>query len=102
MKTIQLGSSDLHVTPICLGTMTFGEQVDAPRRLLSEDERHGTTVQPPAVQDGEIHDAAVLGEGQWQVVLRRCEAIALSRSHGEGLRWQDWAMVIVPARGPKR
>ena len=27
MKTIQLGQSDLHVTPICLGTMTFGEQV---------------------------------------------------------------------------
>jgi len=28
MKNIQLGQSDLHVTPICLGTMTFGEQVD--------------------------------------------------------------------------
>jgi aryl-alcohol dehydrogenase-like predicted oxidoreductase len=28
MKTIQLGTSALHVTPICLGTMTFGEQVD--------------------------------------------------------------------------
>ncbi len=28
MKHIQLGQSDLHVTPICLGTMTFGEQVD--------------------------------------------------------------------------
>jgi aryl-alcohol dehydrogenase-like predicted oxidoreductase len=27
MNTVQLGSSDLHVTPICLGTMTFGEQV---------------------------------------------------------------------------
>ncbi len=27
MKHIQLGSSDLQVTPICLGTMTFGEQV---------------------------------------------------------------------------
>ena len=27
MKTIQLGRSDLQVTPICLGTMTFGEQV---------------------------------------------------------------------------
>ncbi|SEQ31942.1 aldo/keto reductase [Giesbergeria anulus] len=27
MDTIQLGQSDLHVTPICLGTMTFGEQV---------------------------------------------------------------------------
>ncbi|MES2424413.1 MAG: aldo/keto reductase [Pseudomonadota bacterium] len=27
MKTITLGTSDLHVTPICLGTMTLGEQV---------------------------------------------------------------------------
>jgi len=27
MNKIQLGHSDLHVTPICLGTMTFGEQV---------------------------------------------------------------------------
>jgi aryl-alcohol dehydrogenase-like predicted oxidoreductase len=30
MKTLQLGHSDLHVTPICLGTMTFGEQVAEP------------------------------------------------------------------------
>ncbi len=28
MHTTRLGQSDLHVTPICLGTMTFGEQVD--------------------------------------------------------------------------
>jgi aryl-alcohol dehydrogenase-like predicted oxidoreductase len=28
MNTVQLGQSGLHVTPICLGTMTFGEQVD--------------------------------------------------------------------------
>lgn len=28
MNKIQLGSSDLQVTPVCLGTMTFGEQVD--------------------------------------------------------------------------
>ena len=28
MNTVRLGQSDLHVTPICLGTMTFGEQVD--------------------------------------------------------------------------
>ncbi len=28
MKQIQLGSSNLNVSPICLGTMTFGEQVD--------------------------------------------------------------------------
>jgi len=30
MKKIPLGQSDLLVTPICLGTMTFGEQVDEP------------------------------------------------------------------------
>ena len=28
MNTIPLGQSGLHVTPICIGTMTFGEQVD--------------------------------------------------------------------------
>ena len=28
MNSIQLGNSALHVTPVCLGTMTFGEQVD--------------------------------------------------------------------------
>lgn len=28
MQTVRLGQSDLHVTPICLGTMTFGEQVN--------------------------------------------------------------------------
>lgn len=30
MQTIQLGQSGLRVTPICLGTMTFGEQVSEP------------------------------------------------------------------------
>jgi len=29
MKTVSLGASALQVTPICLGTMTFGEQVTA-------------------------------------------------------------------------
>jgi len=28
MNKVQLGTSDLQVTPICLGTMTFGEQVN--------------------------------------------------------------------------
>lgn len=28
MKRVELGASGLQVTPICLGTMTFGEQVD--------------------------------------------------------------------------
>jgi len=30
MQKVQLGRSDLQVTPICLGTMTFGEQADEP------------------------------------------------------------------------
>jgi len=30
MNTVPLGQSDLRVTPICLGTMTFGEQVSEP------------------------------------------------------------------------
>jgi aryl-alcohol dehydrogenase-like predicted oxidoreductase len=30
MNLVSLGRSDLRVTPICLGTMTFGEQVDEP------------------------------------------------------------------------
>ncbi|WP_110401294.1 aldo/keto reductase [Sphaerotilus hippei] len=30
MTPVRLGRSDLLVSPICLGTMTFGEQVDAP------------------------------------------------------------------------
>jgi aryl-alcohol dehydrogenase-like predicted oxidoreductase len=42
MKTVQLGASALQVTPICLGTMTFGEQVneaDAHRILNRSLER---------------------------------------------------------------
>lgn len=37
-NTFPLGRSDLRVTPVCLGTMTFGEQVDegAAHRILDE------------------------------------------------------------------
>ena len=37
MKPVQLGQSDLHVPPICLGTMTFGEQVDEPTAFAIMD-----------------------------------------------------------------
>lgn len=45
MKTIQLGTSDLFVTPICLGTMTFGEQVDEPTafEILDRSLERGVT-----------------------------------------------------------
>ncbi len=37
MQTVPLGHSSLHVTPICLGTMTFGEQVDEPTAFAIMD-----------------------------------------------------------------
>jgi aryl-alcohol dehydrogenase-like predicted oxidoreductase len=43
MKTIELGQSGLHVTPICLGTMTFGEQVgqDAAHTIMDRAVERG-------------------------------------------------------------
>ena len=37
MQTVPLGHSGLHVTPICLGTMTFGEQVNEPNAFSIMD-----------------------------------------------------------------
>ena len=46
MQKIQLGSSDLQVTPICLGTMTFGEQVNEAdsHAILSRSLERGVNV----------------------------------------------------------
>ena len=44
MKTIELGRSSLHVTPICLGTMTFGEQVGEPEAHAILDRAFGRGV----------------------------------------------------------
>jgi aryl-alcohol dehydrogenase-like predicted oxidoreductase len=44
MDTIRLGRSDLHVSPICLGTMTFGEQqvdAEAAQRILDHALQRG-------------------------------------------------------------
>ncbi|GBU14759.1 oxidoreductase [Polaromonas sp.] len=43
MKKVQLGASDLQVTPVCLGTMTFGEQVNEvdAHAILSRSLEHG-------------------------------------------------------------
>jgi aryl-alcohol dehydrogenase-like predicted oxidoreductase len=43
MQTIQLGTSDLRVTPICLGTMVFGEQVqeDTAHAIMSRAVERG-------------------------------------------------------------
>jgi aryl-alcohol dehydrogenase-like predicted oxidoreductase len=45
LETRPLGGSSLHVTPICLGTMTFGEQVDEPlaHRILDRALERGVT-----------------------------------------------------------
>ncbi len=72
MKTIQLGSSDLHVTPICLGTMTFGEQVDEPttHAILSHAVARGITfwdtaemyAVPPRAETFQVTEAYI---GRW-------------------------------------
>ena len=43
MQTVSLGASDLQVSPVCLGTMTFGEQVgaDAAHAILDHALAHG-------------------------------------------------------------
>ncbi|MEJ8826192.1 aldo/keto reductase [Variovorax humicola] len=43
LRKVPLGQSGLHVTPICLGTMTFGEQVDeaTSHRILSRSLERG-------------------------------------------------------------
>jgi aryl-alcohol dehydrogenase-like predicted oxidoreductase len=43
LPLVTLGRSDLRVTPICLGTMTFGEQVDeaSAHRILDRALEHG-------------------------------------------------------------
>ena len=45
MQTVTLGASDLAVTPICLGTMTFGQQVDEPatQAILDRAVERGVT-----------------------------------------------------------
>ena len=45
MHTLTLGTSDLAVTPICLGTMTFGQQVDEPttQAILDRAVERGVT-----------------------------------------------------------
>jgi aryl-alcohol dehydrogenase-like predicted oxidoreductase len=45
MELVRLGRSELHVTPICLGTMTFGEQVAQPlaHQLMDRALERGVT-----------------------------------------------------------
>ena len=62
MNTIQLGSSDLHVTPICLGTMTFGEQVGEAEADAEHDHRALGGGQGAAEVARDGHDGGCFGE----------------------------------------
>ena len=44
MKNVSLGHSGLNVSPICLGTMTFGEQVAEPDAFAILDRACGRSV----------------------------------------------------------
>ena len=72
MKTITLGHSDLRVPNVCLGTMTFGEQVDEARthQLLSHAVARGLTfwdtaemyAVPPRAETFQVTEAYL---GRW-------------------------------------
>ncbi|MBE0548269.1 MAG: aldo/keto reductase [Rubrivivax sp.] len=72
MQTTPLGHSDLQVTPICLGTMTFGEQVDRieAHRILDHALERGvnfidTAEMYPVPARRETYGATETIVGQW-------------------------------------
>ena len=109
MNTIQLGTSDLHVTPICLGTMTFGEQVDEPtsHALLSHAIERGVTfwdtaelyAVPPRAETFQVTEAII---GRWiakNPQLRQKITLATKVcGHSRGMPWiRGGATDVTPA-----
>ena len=64
MTPITLGTSDLRVTPICLGTMTFGEQVAEPdaHAIMDHAVERGVTFFDTAEAYGPHECERILGE----------------------------------------
>ena len=60
MHRIQLGQSDLRITPICLGTMAFGEQVDEPKTHTILD--HLLTCDINFIDTAEMYSAPIRPE----------------------------------------
>jgi aryl-alcohol dehydrogenase-like predicted oxidoreductase len=97
MKKIKLGSSDLHVTEICLGTMTFGEQnteADAHQQLDYALERGinfiDTAEMYPVQPRAETTGSTERFVGSWlKKSGKRSEIILASKAAGPS-RNQNW------------
>ncbi len=64
MQHITLGQSDLRVTPICLGTMTFGEQVNEAdsHAILSHSLARGVNF----IDTAEMYSVPATGRDFWR------------------------------------
>ena len=95
MKTVTLGRSDLHVTPICLGTMTFGEQVDEPtaHQILARSLERGVDFMDTA----EMYAVPTRAEtyGATETIIGNYFA----RNPGVRQRWTLASKVAGPSRG---
>ncbi|MBU3739122.1 MAG: aldo/keto reductase [Rhodoferax sp.] len=95
MKKIQLGRSDLAVTPICLGTMTFGEQVDEPlaHQIMARSLERGVDFMDTA----EMYSVPTRAEtfGATETIIGNYFA----RNPGVRRRWTLASKVAGPSRG---
>jgi aryl-alcohol dehydrogenase-like predicted oxidoreductase len=98
MKTVRLGSSDLMVSPLCLGTMTFGEQntEEEGHAQLSQALVHGVNFIDTAELYPVMAKAATYGNterivGTWlkKDASRRQGIVLASKVAGPARGW-DW------------
>ena len=98
MQQVTLGQSDLQVTPICLGTMTFGEQVDqaSAHRILDRAVERGINFLDAAEMYSVPARAATYGStetiiGNWFAAqpARRQQVVLASKVAGPS-RGMDW------------
>jgi aryl-alcohol dehydrogenase-like predicted oxidoreductase len=95
LKKIKLGRSDLAVAPICLGTMTFGEQVDEPtaHEILARSLERGVDFMDTA----EMYAVPTRAEtyGATETIIGNYFA----RNPGVRQRWTLASKVAGPSRG---
>jgi aryl-alcohol dehydrogenase-like predicted oxidoreductase len=95
LKKVQLGQSSLHVTPICLGTMTFGEQVDEAlaHRILARSLERGVDFLDTAEMYPVPTRAATFTHTETQI------GNYFAANSGVRQRWTVASKVAGPARG---
>jgi aryl-alcohol dehydrogenase-like predicted oxidoreductase len=95
MNNIQLGQSDLHVKPICLGTMTFGAQVDeaTSHRILARSLEAGVDF---------MDTAEMYAVPPTALTYNKTETFIgnyFAKNKGERAKWTVATKVAGPSRG---